>query len=234
MTIDLSFALHKNNLPKDYRPTIVSYIKYTLSKYYPKIYHDLYGTGGTIQKSFTFSVALPKAKFQSDSIELGNSRFWVTFSSSNDFDTLLLYNAFRKDMQNPYPIANGNYMALQYLKIKPVPKITENTITIRFLSPLVVRKHYAGEADKYYIFEDDEFSNCLNIVTSNRLGKDVKLDVEPISPKKTVVKSFGVNIRSSLGTYKVTSDPDVLNELLLSGMGSRRSEGFGHFEIVSR
>lgn len=137
-------------------------------------------------------------------------------------------------MQNPYPIANGNYMALQYLKIKPVPKITENTITIRFLSPLVVRKHYAGEADKYYIFEDDEFSNCLNIVTSNRLGKDVKLDVEPISPKKTVVKSFGVNIRSSLGTYKVTSDPDVLNELLLSGMGSRRSEGFGHFEIVSR
>ena len=117
MTIDLSFALHKNNLPKDYRPTIVSYIKYTLSKYYPKIYHDLYGTGGTIQKSFTFSVALPKAKFQSDSIELGNSRFWVTFSSSNDFDTLLLYNAFRKDMQNPYPIANGNYMALQYLKI---------------------------------------------------------------------------------------------------------------------
>ena len=70
-------------------------------------------------------------------------------------------------MQNPYPIANGNYMALQYLKIKPVPKITENTITIRFLSPLVVRKHYAGEADKYYIFEDEnvtqkrEFPNSI-------------------------------------------------------------------------
>lgn len=234
MTIDLSFVLHKNNLPKDYRPLIVSYVKHVLSKYYPEIYHDLYGTGGTVQKSFTFSVALPKAKFQSDSIELGNSRFWVTFSSSNDFDTLLLYNAFRKDMQNTYPIANGNYMALQYLKIKPVPKITENTVTIRFLSPLVVRKHAVGESDKYYIFEDDEFNDCLNVITANRLGKDVSLSIEPIFPKKTVVKSFGVNVRSSLGTYRITSDLNVLNELLLSGMGSRRSEGFGHFEVVSR
>ena len=234
MNLDLSFILDKKYLPRDYRPLLLSYIKHVLSEYYPQQYHDMYDTGEPVQKSFTFSVALPKANFKKDIVELNNARFWATFSSSNDFDTLLLYNAFRKDMNKPYPIANDNHMALQYLKFKPVPKIVENTVTVRFLSPLVVRKHSKGEADRYYIFEDEEFNSCLNEITAKRLGRDLTLSVEPMAPKKTVVKSFDVNIRSSLGLYKLSSEPDVLNELLLSGIGSRRSEGFGHFEVVSR
>ena len=50
--------------------------------------------------------------------------------------------------------------------------------------------------------------------------------------KKVVIPVFGRNTDASLGIFKLTGSRQLLNILLLSGLGSRRSEGHGKFEVV--
>ena len=57
--------------------------------------------------------------------------------------------------------------------------------------------------------------------------------IEVVKGKKVVVPVFGRNTDASLGVYKIKGNPELLNVLYLSGMGVRRSEGHGKFEIVS-
>lgn len=39
-------------------------------------------------------------------------------------------------------------------------------------------------------------------------------------------------IDANIGIYKVTGTPELLNFLYMAGLGCRRSEGHGKFEIV--
>ena len=43
---------------------------------------------------------------------------------------------------------------------------------------------------------------------------------------------FGRNTDASLGVFKLTGSVQLLNVLLLAGLGARRSEGHGKFEVV--
>ena len=43
---------------------------------------------------------------------------------------------------------------------------------------------------------------------------------------------FGRNTDASLGIFKLTGSCQLLNVLYLAGMGVRRSEGHGKFEII--
>ena len=233
MIVNITAKLTKPTLPLDYRPALVSLLKSVLSRHYPEKYSNYYESGPT-QKSFTFSVALKKPQFKKEQILLSESSLKISISSSEEMDVLLFYNAFQKSKGLEHPLADENVLTIDTVELQAVPSIYGSTAIIKFLSPLVVREHLRGSPDKYYVSGEGDFEACLKKIVSKQLGTEVELALTPIAPRKTVVTAFGTKIRASIGTFQIDAGPEVLNCLLRGGIGSRRSEGFGHFTVVGR
>ena len=125
--------------------------------------------------------------------------------------------------------------------------IMSNRIRIKFLSPLVLRNHKEKIINKkrkgkdiYFDFNDSDFNEQINYSVS-RLIKDLKLNgvnsnikLKPYNnlARKTVVSFKNILINSSIGEYILEGDSELLNILYKTGIGSRRSEGFGMFEVI--
>ena len=50
--------------------------------------------------------------------------------------------------------------------------------------------------------------------------------------KKVIVKFYEKKIESTLGSFNIKGDIDLLRYLYQAGVGSKRSSGFGMFEII--
>lgn len=106
-------------------------------------------------------------------------------------------------------------------------------------SPLIVRQHNADtNKDEYYTYDSAEFADKLKDNVSIFLQK-VNLDISmedfsllPVKGKKVVVNCFGRKIDANIGIYKITGNQELLNILYQSGIGSRRSEGHGKWEVL--
>ncbi len=232
MYLKIDFQLKKNQLPSDYRPVIVSLFKAIISKHYPEQFRAYYETGAQ-SKAFTFSVLLPKPQFHGETVQLTNHSLRILFSSGEESDLLLFFNAFQKSRGYEHPLPEENSMTVTGVNLAPSPQAVGRQALIRFLSPLVVREHTKGKADRYYIYGEENFDQCLSHVVSRQLGQETADSLTPVRPSKTVVRAFGVKIRPSLGLYVLQAeDPSILNRLAKEGIGSRRNQGFGLFMIL--
>ena len=236
MLIKITLKLQKPTLPKDYRPAFVSLIKKCLSSEFPQEFERLYGGNNAVQKSFTFAVKMSAPVFKKEQIDLSGDLVYMSLSTSDMRDGMILYNSFIKNVKTTLPLKNNNGMEIVNVRVIHTPEIKSNEAVIRFISPLVVRNHLLDEKDRYYTFEDDEFQNCLKEVIKRQLMnsgcEEAEVLLEPVKAKKTVILSFGNKIRSTLGIFKIRSTPQVINFLWKAGIGSRRSQGFGMFEIL--
>ncbi len=231
MEINISLRLSQKKLPLDYRPTFVSLLKAVLCTHYPVAYAEMY-ENSNIQKDFTFAIRFCNPVFGEQELSVSNENIDFSLSSNNDYLSMLFYNAFQKSVDYCHPLGNHATMSVASVAVKAQPPITGNSVTVKFLSPLVVRQHTPGAADRYYIYSDPAFCDCLRFVVERQLGRAVDLRLEPVAPQKTVVCSFGVKIRCSLGTYRICAEPEILDKLSKSGIGSRRGEGYGYFKVV--
>lgn len=251
MRIKLHFELENNIIPKDYRILILSFIKNNLEKNFNESYKEIYGEKPTV-KFFTFSVYLPKPKIEKEKIELDRNYFNVLFSIYDNKQFIEFYNSFNsmiiknENKENSYPLKN-NKMELKNITMVNEKNIMSNRVRIKFLSPLVLRNHKEkiinkkrkGE-DIYLDFNDSDFNEQINYSVS-RLIKDLKLNgvnsnikLKPYNnlARKTVVSFKNILINSSIGEYILEGDSELLNILYKTGIGSRRSEGFGMFEVI--
>ena len=252
MRIKLHFELENKIIPKDYRVLILSFIKHSLEKNFEKSYKEIYESK-PIMKFFTFSVYLPKPKIEKDKIELDKNYFNAVFSIYDNKRFIEFYNSFNsmiiknneENKEHPYPLKD-NKMRLKNITMENEKIITSNRAIIKFLSPLVVRKHEEitinekrKGKDIYLDFNDSDFNEQLNYSVT-RLIKDLKLNgvnsnikLEPCkSARKTVVDFKNVLIHSSIGEYIISGESELLNILYKTGIGSKRSGGFGMFDII--
>lgn len=252
MRIKLHFELENKIIPKDYRILILSFIKHSLEKNFEKSYKEIYESK-PIMKFFTFSVYLPKPKIEKDKIELDKNYFNAVFSIYDNKRFIEFYNSFNsmiiknneENKEHPYPLKD-NKMRLKNITMENEKIITSNRAIIKFLSPLVVRKHEEitinekrKGKDIYLDFNDSDFNEQLNYSVT-RLIKDLKLNgvnsnikLEPCkSARKTVVDFKNVLIHSSIGEYIISGESELLNILYKTGIGSKRSGGFGMFDVI--
>ena len=255
MRIKLHFELENNIIPKDHRILILSLIKNSLEKNFKESYKEIYESKDKpIMKFFTFSVYLPKPKIEKDKIELlGGNYFNAVFSIYDNKRFIEFYNSFNstinreieEDKENSYAIKN-NKMKLKNITMLNEKIISSNRAIIKFLSPLVLRKHEERTInekrkgkDIYLDFNDSDFDEQLNYSVS-RLIKDLKLNgvhsnikLEPCkSARKTVANFKNVSIHSSIGEFVISGESELLNILYKTGIGGRRGEGFGMFEVI--
>ncbi|MDR0850714.1 MAG: CRISPR-associated endoribonuclease Cas6 [Christensenellaceae bacterium] len=248
LRLELKFLLKQKCIPLDYRSVILSFIKSVLEKKYPETYNELYLANR--MKTYSFSVFLPVDKIEGDRFLLKENAISVKFSCADTKMLMKLYNSFLS-MKNSeyegcdeYPLPGSNSMKLvgvNYSNTKPIFGNT-NKVVIKFLSPLVVRKNLEGGKNFYLNYYDDGFAKTLQFVVSNYLKirniPDGKVALRPIKPvpvtgKRLVIKYKDMNIDCSAGVFELEASPQIIEEAYMAGMGSRRSEGFGLFDIIS-
>lgn len=234
----LQFKLENNFLPREMDRLLVSFLKAATMNYDEEMYNSLYDKSKSITKQFTYSCYLPGAKFKDDRIELDKNEFSLFFSDSDQMELLHFFNAFQLMKFKRYPM-HGNSMQLVSIYMQKLDEIKDNEIVIKIQSPLIVRKHNSDDnSDIYYTCDMDGFEEALRDnarIFIEKTGLNVSVDgfsIQVIKGKKIVVPVFGRNTDASIGIYKLTGSCELLNILYMAGLGVRRSEGHGKFEII--
>lgn len=234
MKILLQFKLKNNKLPIDYRRVILSFFKKALSeiadgKYYEKYYFK------PERRNFSFAVNLPNPKFSKSEITLGNNEFRITFSTSDKMTGFVFMSAFIKQKGNNFSAPLGNVFILTNITQIGDKTASSSTALVKMLSPLCIREHSRDEnKNSYYSVASESFEIKANKIIQEQLiesGFDderVKgFSIKPLNSKKTVVFHYGNYIECSLGEFVLNGDKAIINYLLQSGIGSRKSAGFG-------
>ncbi len=121
--------------------------------------------------------------------------------------------------------------------------IKEDCITIQMQSPICV---YSTDADSgkthFYSPDEEEFYDAIN---DNFIRKySAYMGIEPqtvlsIKPLKVthrdkmVTRYKGIYLSGWKGIYELYGDTEHLNFLYNAGLGSKNSQGFGLFEVIS-
>lgn len=224
MRYQLAFQLNNEKFPQDYRRIIMSYIKNALSQYDETTYQKYYHGKDPIIKPFTFSVYFNYPTFENEIILIKDKAVKLNLSIQDYSLAITLYNSVNHQRNIPFPITN-NIMTLKNITMIPEDEITTNQITIKFISPLVVRER-KEKKDWYYSYsEEGKFKEILKQNLKEQLSiSQVPLDtletfeIEAIQPKKTIIKFYEKKIEASVGTYVLKGNEKLLNFLYQCGM----------------
>lgn len=238
MQFNLEFQLEKPELPLELDRLLVSFLKASLENGSQQMFEQLYDKNRSVVKPYCFSYYLPGAKFKDGKIYLRQNKFSMFFSNVDMEQTIYFFNGFKKMLYQCYPM-NGNSMELKRIRNGRRKEIKDSEIVVKMQSSLIARRHDAEEnKDTYYIYDQPEFASAVreNVQTLiERLGVDIsteEFDIVPIKGKKIVATVFGRKVDANIGIYKLSGSPELLTFLYEAGLGSRRSEGHGMFELV--
>lgn len=236
--LKLTFKLDNNVLPKELDRLLVSFLKASAQNYSQEFFKSLYDDKKSIIKSYTFSYYLPGASFKDENIQLNRNEFTMFFSDADLGQMIHFSNAFKLMKFKPYPMS-GNKMQLSSVIMQQRQEIKDSEIVVKMQSSLIVRRHNSDDnTDIYYTHEQEGFCDAVkeNVkVFLDKLGIALSADnfsIMPVKAKKVVVPVFGRSTDASLGVYKLAGPSELLNVLYLAGIGVRRSEGHGKFDIL--
>lgn len=237
MRFKLYFKLEKEEIPIQYRKTIISYFKNCLEENNKEYYQKYYNEKDPIIKQYTFSTYYKQQKIENDKIILKDKNLELNISTS-DYETgIILYNSFNKQKHKKYPL-NSNSMTLENITMTKEKEITTDKIIVKFQSPLCVRER-ENNKDYYYSYENDKFEEILKInikeqlkITNIPTEKVDTFTIKPINAKKILIKFYEKCIECSTGTFEISGNKELLKYLYQSGIGSKHSAGFGMFQIL--
>lgn len=237
MRLKLNLYLENENLPIQYRKSVISFIKLSLNEYDEKYYKKFYNEKDNIIKPYTFSVFFKSPEFKEDKIIIKDKRIELNISIADYETSIILYNAFNHQKNKKFSL-NKNSWTLKNISMMMEKEIADEEITIKFMSPLVVRSR-VNRKDYYYSFNDNEFLDTLKMNIKEQLKiTDIpketvdKFKIETVSAKKVIVKFYEKKIETSTGIFKISGDKKLLEYLYKAGMGSKHSSGFGMFQII--
>lgn len=233
MRIKLKIITNKRTLPVNLNQSIISYFKYTLKKYNTTLYESFYKNSNAA-KPFAFALYLPGAECKEDIISISENRFNILITACEPI-AIELYNAFLKTKGELYHFGDTSGIC-EEISIETTEEIKSNKVVIKFLSPLVLREHVRGY-DRYITANDECFNDAFKEIINYQLKlfehkEDTEISIKPVKEKVVVKKIFGINIPGSIGAYILKGNKEAINILYEMGAGSRRSEGFGLFDIV--
>ena len=235
----LNFKLESSFLPRQGIDRLyISFFKTAAQRYDERFYNLLYDKSKSIVKPYTFSVFLPGAIYEKNRICLNDNSFTMFFSDADMGELLQFFEAFRMLQGVKHPM-DGNSMTLTSIAVQHKEEIKESEVVVKMLSPLLVRRHDSERnTDKYYVYNEDLFSQSLKeniqiyIQKMNLAFSAEDFLIVPVKGKKIVHELFGRKVDGNLGIYKLQGSPELLNHLYLAGAGVLRSSGHGKFEVI--
>lgn len=235
MRLLLTFQLHQEVLPIETRRLVLSYIKQALKHNNLALFDKLYN-GSATMKDMVFSTYYPIKTFKKEEILLKKPMMTLRIGTSDLSYGIQLYNALQAQIKKDYTYKHYG-LCLEKIILEKERPIFHEVIRVKMQSPLLVRKN-DDEKDVYLLPEDLGFQEQLNKILTNQLEQlcgqqeSMQLRIQPIQTKKVVVRHYGQYIDGALGEFLLEGHPSLLNYLYNSGIGSRRSYGYGMFEIL--
>lgn len=240
MRIQTSFGLSTDWLTKDYRRIFMSLIKSFLS-YEPVLYSMLYGNDMNkkkVNKPFTFSIHFPDFKAIEGNKILCGDRVSLFFSSNDEILITSFYNGLKKKRKTIIGENQPIVFELTGLHLLPQNKIQSGKVEFRTLSPVLV--NLKRDNLNYISPVHPEFDKSFRAIISNQaqelnhlcLPDDIKIEINTM--KKLPLTHYNQTMTSWLGTFTMEAPLDILQLVYDTGIGVRRSQGFGMLEILKQ
>lgn len=238
MRIKADFELNTNWLIKDYRRIFVSLIKSIFTTYDPLLINQLYGgeeSKRKVNKPFTFSVYFPDfKKIETDKVVCGNKANLI-FSSNNELLLTAFYNGLKSQSKRVIGTNSPIEFNLKYVLLLPNHSIKGNKILFKTLSPILINKE---NTDLYIDPTNTEFDLYFKRSIINQAATfNVPCRIENItyeikSMKKLPLSHYHQTMTSWLGEFILGAPVEVLRLVYDTGIGVRRSQGFGMLEVI--
>lgn len=251
-------------IPSDYRKFISSLIKEAFKKsdkdgeeFFEKVFAP------RTQKPYTFSVVFPIKEYKDKFFILKDNFFNFNFSSA-DYEFLIrIYNGLLK-LRNGFKIFGDNVEVESFnLFLKPNYTFKEKVL-FKTLSPILIRNPENGDeylvlegllnGKKFKYVKEVKKENLLDALKKNiesiiemglkrnLLNNDfdknfeiniLKLDLSPALHSSNR-SNFLITLPAMKGTIEIKGSSVLLKFLYETGIGARRSEGFGMVEVVKQ
>lgn len=242
MRITVEILLDRDRIDKDKNRTILHILKLLMEKSSNDMYRKLYEENIAKTKDLNFSVYMGRgAKFLRDEILVPSQKLLVNFSTYDPGVSIALYNSFVEFRGLEIPIKD-NVFNIGKIILHEAKPITSNRIKFKTASPIVVREHRGDNKKTYYhdlsTSEGQEvFKLNLRYQIRDKFPEveEESLDsigVRVLETRLTLVKFYNIVIPSNLATIEIATEPYILDYLYLSGIGSKKSSGFGFVNIV--
>lgn len=240
MKILLKFITSNNKIPIEYRKVFLSFFKKALSgiaegKYYDRFY------ASPQRHPFTFAVRLPRPNFSKEEILIEKNELQLIFSTADSMTGFIFMSAFIAQKGKLFNAPLSNTFTLSSVSQVKEKTVFSNSALIKMQSPLCLREHCReSNKDTYVSVASNEFAEksqkilkeqLLSENFSEKLASEVS--IVPVNAKKTVVYHYGCAIECSIGEFVINADKSIINYFLKSGIGSRKSSGFGCVELIA-
>ncbi|MGL4946766.1 MAG: CRISPR-associated endoribonuclease Cas6 [Cetobacterium sp.] len=243
MRLKMTFYLNSKTIPKDYRSSIISYFKNCLENN-SKEYLEKYFSKNSIVKNYTWGVYLGKIKFLNNCIELEENQIILNFSTSSNEEGIIFFNSFMGRIGKDYPFGKNNSIKLENIKMIQEKNIENDIVEFKTLSHILVKERVENSnRDTYFTFLDERWEEILKKNLKFQLKdifefdpnydiNDLKIFLDEKLTKRTVVTNYGISFPVTYGKIKIEGKKYLLDYLYKSGIGSKRSLGFGCLEKI--
>ncbi len=242
MRFKAKFSFSDNFIPFNYRRHFLSLIKEAFSISNPEFYKKYYeNKKKNAIKPFTFSVSFIPSKNQPEKgkIFLDSKIVNFYFSSYSYEDLIILYNGFNRFKRNELHFFNNKIklINISYIKQK---NITENKITFKTLSPIIVRELKDKKGKGFLTASHPDFTKnlfynvrtlCRNFLKKEIKEEDFKIVSFQFTSKKITL--YGDEIGNK-GTITIIAPTNILKLIYDAGLGAKRSQGFGMLEVIGQ
>lgn len=239
MRLKADFTMSTDWMVKDYRGIFIALIKSVFMEYDPVLNTNLYGTEEQkrkVNKPFTFSVRFPQYKGIGGNRMLCGNKISLLFSSNEE----TLVTAFCNGLKAKPKIKIGeNYpitFELQYIQLLPLKRIQTNKVLFRTISPILVNDK--GNNLDYLSPVRPEFTRAFTEIIAIQANNfhvsctEEMIDFEIKAMKKLPLSHYNQTMTSWLGEFVLEAPANVLQLVYDTGIGVRRSQGFGMLEII--
>ena len=239
MRLKADFKMSTDWLVKDYRSIFMALIKSVFMKNDPLLYVNLYGTEEQkrkVNKPFTFSVRFPQYKGIEGNKMLCGNKISLLFSSDKETLITAFYNGLK--VKKSVTIGENYPMTfeLEHIKLLPLKRINTNKVVFKTISPILVNDK--GSNLNYLSPAKPEFTRAFKeiiVIQANNFQipcSDEMIEFEINAMKRLPLSHFNQTMTSWLGEFVLEAPANILQLVYDTGIGVRRSQGFGMLEIV--
>ncbi len=239
MRLKADLKMNTEWLGKDYRGIFMALIKSVFMKYDQVLYANLYGTDKQkrkVNKPFTFTVRFHQYKgIEGNRMHCGN-KISLIFSSDEETLVTAFYNGLRATKKITIGDIHPITFELEHIHLLPLKIIQTNKVLFRTISPILVNDK--GSNLDYLSPAKPEFARAFKFIVAEQarnfgiLCSEDVVEFEINAMKKLPLTHYNQTMTSWLGEFVLEAPANVLQLVYDTGIGVRRSQGFGMLEIV--
>lgn len=236
MRIKIECTLKENIVTISYNRKILSFIKKSLELYDKDIEKNYYDQPK--EKDMSFACYFPIEKIENNKIYLKENTFKIFFTFNSVVDGIHYYNSFvnSKNKKIEFKINENTFIVTKITKLQE-KTIKDNTAIFQTLSPVVIKEKVTREKEWFHILDERGIKVLKkNIIyslkekfTDNKLEN---LEIIPIDIQKTIINFYDIKFPGTKGIFAIKGDKEILEYFYKSGIGSKKSSGFGMLELV--